>query len=225
MVLISGMQSQSVENYLKTIYLLDRQGIGKVSATTLASALGVNPPSIIDMIKKLKEKQLIKYDKTNGVRLTGSGTKKALLMVRKHRLWEMFLHEKLRYSWDEIHDIAEQLEHVQDDKLADRLDKFLGFPEFDPHGEAIPRSNGQMPDINAITLWEAVTGKPYKVVSLKDTSKSFLQYLKRLDIGIGTHIKATEKIDFDNSLIILIEDAAKATVSEKFAENVFVSEV
>lgn len=217
------MESQSVENYLKTIYLLDRQGNEKVSATALASTLGINPPSIIDMLKKLQEKKFIKYDRSNGVKLTQSGTKAALLTVRKHRLWEMFLQIKLGYTWDEVHDIAEQLEHVQEETLADRLAGYLDNPEFDPHGEPIPTTNGTLPDISQKTLSELEDGEVCTVVSVKDTSKTFLQYLLRLNVGIGTTIKLVDHIDFDDSLNILIDEKEKATVSKKFAESLFVS--
>src|SRR6266850_2137064 len=132
------MPSFSEENYLKSIYHLSCQSEGKVSVKSIADALGNNPASIIDMIKKLRSKKLIQYDKVKGARLTSKGQDAAILTVRKHRLWEVFLKEKLGYTWDEVHDIAEQLEHIHQNDLADRLDKFLGFPEFDPHGDPIP---------------------------------------------------------------------------------------
>lgn len=216
------MQTISEENYLKAIYLLERQD-DKVSATVLASTLGNNPASVIDMLKKLTEKKLVTYNKTIGAKLTNTGIKTALLTIRKHRLWELFLQKTLGYTWDEVHDIAEQLEHVHDKNLADRLDKFLGFPQYDPHGEAIPKSNGHMPDIKSKTLQEVDVGKVCKIASVRDTSKSFLQHLLRLHIGIGTTIKVMEKIDFDGSLIILIGNSTKATISEKFAESIFVN--
>ncbi len=217
------MQTHSEENYLKAIYLLGKQGNDKVSATGLAASLGNNPASVIDMLKKLSEKKLIEYDKIKGAKLTDFGIKVALLTVRKHRLWEMFLQEKLGYSWDEVHEIAEQLEHVHSADLADRLDKFLDFPQYDPHGEAIPKSNGQMPYFEEKTLDEVEVGKFFRVFSVKDTSKSFLQYLLKLNISIGTAIKVLEKIDFDSSLIITIENKRTA-VSEKFASNIIVNQ-
>ncbi len=217
------MQTHTEENYLKSIYLLGENGKEKVNPTSLAVSLGNNPASVIDMLKKLTEKKLIVYDKINGAKLTDSGMNVALMTVRKHRLWEMFLQEKLGYSWDEVHEIAEQLEHVQDERIADRLDKFLGYPQFDPHGEAIPDSSGQMPEIKLKTLQDVEIGKDYKVVSLKDTSKLFLQYLQRLNIKIGAIIKVIEKIDFDGSFIIIIENSAKASVSQKFTESIFVN--
>jgi DtxR family transcriptional regulator, Mn-dependent transcriptional regulator len=215
------MQTHSEENYLKTIYLLEKQGNGKVSLTSLATALGNNPASVIEMLKKLTEKKLIKYDKVKGAKLNSTGVKTALLTIRKHRLWELFLQEKLGYTWDEVHDIAEELEHVHDENLADRLDDYLGYPKFDPHGEAIPKSDGQMPVIITKTLKAVEEGQICRVASVKDTSRSFLQYLKRLKIGIGTSIKVIEKIEFDGSIIISI-GSAKATVSEKFADSIFV---
>jgi len=217
------MQTHSEENYLKTIYLLSKQSNDKVSVTALASALANNPASVIVMLKKLIKKNLIDYDKNIGVRLNETGNKAAVQIIRRHRLWELFLQNKFGYTWDEVHEIAEQMEHVHDEQLADRLDKFLDFPQFDPHGEAIPKANGQMPDIKVKTLQEVQVGKVCKVASVKDTSKSFLQYLYRLNIGIGTTIKVIERIDFDGSLIIMIENSTKATVSEKFIESIFVS--
>ncbi len=211
------------ENYLKVIYLLGKDRKLKVSATIIASSLGNNPASVIDMLKKLSEKKLIDYNKVTGAKLTGSGKSIAILIVRKHRLWELFLQKKLGYSWDEVHEIAEQLEHVQDEQIADRLDKLLGYPKYDPHGEAIPNSNGLMPEMNLIALHEVEFGKDYKVVSVKDTSKLFLQYLQRLHIKIGAIIKVIEKIDFDGSLIIMIENSTRATVSEKLTESILVS--
>jgi DtxR family transcriptional regulator, Mn-dependent transcriptional regulator len=217
------MQTNTEENYLKAIYLIGRKGRDKVSVTLLATSLGNNPASVIDMLKKLTDKELIEYDKTKGARLTGTGLKAALLTIRKHRLWELFLQKTLGYKWDEVHDIAEQLEHVHDENLADKLDEFLGFPEYDPHGEVIPKSNGQMPDINTQTLLEIETGKVCQVLSVKDTSKSFLQHLHRLNIGIGAILKVIEKIDFDGSLIILIDNSTQATISEKFAGSIYVN--
>lgn len=216
------MQTNTEENYLKAIYLLGRQGKDKVSATILASSLGNNPASVIDMLRKLKEKKLVEYDKRNGARLTSDGIMSAIRTIRKHRLWEFFLQQKLDYTWDEVHDIAEQMEHVHEDTLADRLDKYLGYPQFDPHGEVIPGSDGQMPVAETRTLNEMGAGSSCRVVSVKDNSKSFLQYLHKLKIGIGTLIEICEKIDFDGSQIIRIEKSGEANVSEKVAENIFV---
>jgi DtxR family Mn-dependent transcriptional regulator len=216
------MQTHSEENYLKKIYQLGQNSMDKVSATALSHALGINPASVIDMLKKLANKKLIEYDKVNGTKLTNTGLAISLLTLRRHRLWEMFLQEKLGYSWDEVHDIAEQLEHVKDESLADRLDKFLGFPQFDPHGESIPDSKGQVPDINRKILKGVEVGKMCRVISVRDTSKAFLQYLRKLNIAIGVHIQVIEKIDFDGSFVIMIGNSEKITVSEKFTESILV---
>ncbi len=219
---ITKMPSFSEENYLKAIYHLSKQNADKVSVKAIADALKNNPASVIDMVKKLKNQKLIQYDKVKGAKLTAKGEETALTIVRKHRLWEVFLKEKLGYNWDEVHDIAEQLEHIKQNDLADRLDKFLNFPEYDPHGDPIPKQNGKVPDVSRVTLFEAKIDKTYCVVAVKDTSKSFLQYLQDLEIGIGTKIKVTEKIKFDESMRILIGKNQKVTVSKKFSENILI---
>ena len=213
-----------VKNYLKIIYNLDKQGLKKITPTAISEALSNNPASVVDMIKKLVDKKLLQYEKTKGVKLTEKGKGIAVQIVRKHRLWEVFLLEKLGYGWDEVHDIAEQLEHIQHVELADRLDKFLGLPQYDPHGDPIPKANGETAITYKTLLAEIAEGKSCKVVAVKDTSPSFLQYLKKLEIGIGTKITLLEKIPFDNSIIIMIGKNSKATVSKIFAENLLVNE-
>jgi DtxR family Mn-dependent transcriptional regulator len=216
------MYTLSEENYLKSIYRLSQQPNFKITPTAIAESLKNNPASVVDMIRKLTDKQLIEYDKKKGVKLTPVGLKDAVLIVRRHRLWEVFLLEKLGYHWDEIHDIAEELEHINDATLADRLDKFLGFPEYDPHGDPIPKANGKVPKPYSVTLADLKTGDICRVAAVKDTSSSFLQYLQKLDIGIGTNIKLIEKIPYDNSLVISISDKENTTVSQKFGENILV---
>ncbi len=218
------MHSLSEENYLKVIYRLALVGKEKISLTSIAEALNNNPASVVDMLRKLVDKKLIQYEKTKGVKLTDKGRKIALQVVRKHRLWEVFLLEKLGYAWDEVHDIAEQLEHIHDLQLADKLDKFLGFPQYDPHGDPIPKANGEIAVMYKTTLAEMSDGKSCQVAGVKDTNASFLQYLKKLDIGIGTKIIVIEKILFDNSIVIMIGKNIKTTVSKVFAENLLVHE-
>lgn len=219
------MHTLSEENYLKAIYNLYKQGPNKITPTAIAEALSNNPASVVDMIKKLTEKQLLEYEKSKGVKLTPSGMNVAISIVRKHRLWEAFLVEKLGYGWDEVHDIAEQMEHVHHPELADRLDKYLGYPKYDPHGDPIPKANGDSAVTYKTLLAEITEGKTCSVVAVKDTSASFLQYLKRLDIGIGTRITLTEKIPFDGSIIVTIGvENRPTTVSKVFAENLLVQE-
>jgi DtxR family transcriptional regulator, Mn-dependent transcriptional regulator len=218
------MQTLSEENYLKIIYHLDKQGLKKITPTAISEALNNNPASVVDMIKKLVDKKLLNYEKTKGVKLTEKGKNIAVLIVRKHRLWEVFLLEKLGYGWDEVHDIAEQLEHIQNSDLADRLEKFLGYPQYDPHGDPIPKANGELAASSKTILAEIDEGKTCRVVAVKDTSASFLQYLKKLDIGIGTKITIVEKIPFDNSIVITAGKNLKTTVSKIFAESLMVQE-
>jgi DtxR family Mn-dependent transcriptional regulator len=216
------MHTLSEENYLKAIFRLAQLGDMKISTSAIAEALGNNPASVVDMIRKLTDKKVIEYDKKKGVKLTAQGQKEAVQIVRKHRLWEVFLLEKLGYRWDEIHDIAEELEHIKHPDLADRLEQFLGFPEYDPHGDPIPKANGKMAKSYSTTLADAKPGTACKVAAVKDTSSSFLQYLEKLDIKIGTSIQLIEKIAFDHSLVISIDERELSTVSQKFGENILI---
>jgi len=218
------MQTLSEENYLKIIYNLDKQGVKKVTPTAIAKGLLNNPASVIDMLKKLAEKKMITYEKVKGAKLTSLGKSIAVSVIRRHRLWEVFLSEKLAYEWDQVHDIAEQLEHVHSPELADRLDDFLGYPQFDPHGDPIPSANGEIATLNRLTLEEALEGKTYKVIGVRDSSPEFLQYLKKLGIGIGTKIMLIEKISFDNSAVIEIGKKNQATVSSIFSQNLLIYE-
>lgn len=216
------MASFSEENYLKAIYSLSQNGEGKISLTAIAELLGNNPVSVIDMLRKLSDKKLISYNKKTGARLTEKGHKTAVDVVRKHRLWESFLVEKLGYGWDKVHEIAEQLEHVHDTELADRLDKFLGYPEVDPHGDPIPKANGKIARVSKTLLSEIEPGKNCVVTAVKNTSSEFLQYLHKLEIGIGTRIKVEEKIPFDESVIIQVNKGKKTTISQKFSQSILV---
>ena len=216
------MHSLSEENYLKTIFMLAQRQGEKITPTAIAEALDNNPASVVDMLRKLSEKKLIEYDKNKGVRMTEKGGSSALQIVRRHRLWEVFLKEKLGYTWDEVHDIAEQLEHVQGQELADRLDKYLDYPSYDPHGDPIPQANGKMAKLYNTSLTEMAIGKVCKVVAVKDTTNSFLKYLEKLSIGIGTKIKIIEKISFDDSIVIVVNNDVTTSVSKKFADNVLV---
>ncbi|MEX0966502.1 MAG: metal-dependent transcriptional regulator [Bacteroidia bacterium] len=217
------MHSLTEENYLKAIYHLSKKEVPRITPTALADEMSINAASVVDMIKKLSEKKLISYDKKNGANLTTKGKNIALDVVRKHRLWEVFLSEKLGYTWDVVHEIAEQLEHIRHHELADRLDKFLGHPKYDPHGDPIPNSKGEVPATADTLLSEIEEGNTCRVTAVKDTSAIFLQYLEQLSVSIGTKILVLEKIPFDGSIVVKIEKNPKTTVSEKFAENLLVS--
>jgi len=217
------MNTLSEENYLKSIFRLSQQPTVKISTSAIAESLGNNPASVVDMIRKLTDKQLIIYDKKKGVELTEKGYADAVQIVRRHRLWEVFLLQKLGYRWDEIHDIAEELEHVKHAGLADRLEQYLEYPEFDPHGDPIPKANGKIAKSFAANLTDGKPGEAYVVAAVRDTSSEFLKYLVKLEIGIGTPIEVVEKIAFDQSLVININGKSKATVSEKFSQNILVN--
>jgi len=214
-------KTYSEENYLKAIYHLVKSG-NKVSLKAIADALENNPASVIDMLKKLQDKLLITYDKVQGAFLTSAGELAALDIIRKHRLWEVFLVEKLKYEWDEVHDIAEQLEHIHDEQLAKKLDDFLGNPAFDPHGDPIPAPNGKMPVYANKKLSEVNTLQTCRVGSVRDTSTPFLKYLKQLKVGLGSKIKVLERMEFDESMVITIDGGEAKTVSGKMTDNILV---
>lgn len=221
------MLSYTEENYLKALLKLSFQNEEKPEAGTneMAALLGVKPATATDMLKKLKEKDLVTYKKYGKILLTDSGRKNAIAILRKHRLWETFLYEKLDFSWDEVHEVAEQLEHIQSAKLVNKLEEFLNFPEFDPHGDPIPKANGDMPAIAKTLLSELKAGQNCKVAAVKDTSTLFLQYLEKLKITIGTKIKVLEVIAFDGSLNIQIENDEPRSVSMKFADSLFINQL
>ena len=194
------------ENYLKAILSISLNEGGKVSTNAIANEIGTSAASVSDMLKKLQEKRLIKYEKYKGVELSGLGVSKAINILRKHRLWETFLVNKLGFNWSEVHDLAEQLEHIQSSELIDRLDIFLEHPKFDPHGEPIPTKDGEIPTTNTIPLNELQSKTKGKVMGVTLDGKSFLDYLTQLNIRIGTKIEILEKISFDQSLSIKIEN-------------------
>ena len=216
------IQTLSEENYLKAIYHLEKQGNGKVSATAIADELTNNPASVIDMLKKLSEKKLIQYDKRKGAVLTANGNKIAVLIVRKHRLWEVFLHDKLGYSWDEVHDIAEQLEHIRDYDLPDRLEKFLGYPKYDPHGDPIPQSNGHLPAITSKPLSEVEVNRKIRITNVSDSSADFLRYLEKQGISLHQTITVKEIQDFDKSVLVELKGKKEVYLSAEAARKIFV---
>ncbi|WP_116790031.1 metal-dependent transcriptional regulator [Flavobacterium psychrotrophum] len=216
--------THSEENYLKVIYHLSQTSEKGVSTNAIAGAMESKPSSVTDMVQKLADKGLAEYKKYQGVLLTDAGTRAALMIVRKHRLWEVFLVDTLNFSWDEVHDVAEQLEHIKSDKLINRLDEFLGYPSEDPHGDPIPDRDGNVVAIDKKLLSEIVPGKTVICVGVKDSSAPFLQYLDKQQIALGSSIEVTGREDFDHSISIRIKDRA-LTVSHKIAANLFVKPV
>jgi DtxR family transcriptional regulator, Mn-dependent transcriptional regulator len=211
----------SEENYLKTIYHLTIVSDSEVSTNAIAEKIETKASSVTDMLKKLAEKDLVNYKKYQGVSLTEHGKLAAKMIVRKHRLWEVFLVEKLDFPWDEVHDIAEQLEHIKSEKLINKLDDFLGNPTEDPHGDPIPDANGQIIKIEKQLLSELNESQAAICVGVKDTSSEFLKYLDKQQISLGTKIEILSKESFDQSLKIKA-GAKELTISHKIAGNLFV---
>ncbi len=211
----------SEENYLKTLFKLESRKDKKVNNTALSKALNLNPATVLEMVRKLAARKMLQLLPDKSIRLTEAGKKKALLTIRKHRLWEVFLVEKMNYKWNEVHELAEQLEHIESADLVNRLDNFLGNPSFDPHGDPIPDKNGKIKNNVSVPLSDCNEGKYYTVMNLIDTSDAFLQFLGKLNILPGVKIKLLEKHEYDNSFSVEVQ---KKTVqfSEKVAKNILV---
>lgn len=217
------MLSITEENYIKQIlahHLDDEQKLG-IGTNELATRLSVKPSSVNVMLKRLRDKLLITYEKYGKIHLTDEGEKLGMEIIRKHRLWETFLYEKLEFTWDEVHEVAEQLEHIQSSKLVEKLDKFLGFPTIDPHGDAIPNKNGQIQSIKKQLLSDVEAGENYKMVAVKDNSAVFLNYVQEIGLNINNEIKVLSKLDFDESIEIQVNGKI-SRVSKKFSQHVFV---
>jgi DtxR family Mn-dependent transcriptional regulator len=217
------MLSFTEENYLKALLHLTIETGDKEEAGTneIAAHLNIKPATANDMLKKLKEKKLIDYEKYGKSSLTTSGRKLAIEVVRKHRLWETFLYEKLEFTWDEVHEVAEQLEHIQSSKLVDKLDKFLNYPVFDPHGDAIPTAKGEMKVPLKKTLNEQEIGRSCMMIGVKENSSSFLQYVDKVGLSINKKIKVLSKQPYDE-LIEIEVNGKRFSVSPKFAENILI---
>ena len=211
----------SEENYLKTIYHLTTSSDTEISTNAIAEMMVTKASSVTDMLKKLAEKDLVNYIKYQGVSLTENGKLAAKMIVRKHRLWEVFLVKKLDFSWDEVHDIAEQLEHIKSEKLINKLDDFLGNPTEDPHGDPIPDAKGKILKIEKLLLSELNENQIGICVGVKDSSAEFLKYLDKNKIALGISIKVNSIEAFDLSLNIKINET-DFIISNKIAENIFV---
>jgi DtxR family Mn-dependent transcriptional regulator len=211
----------SEENYLKAIYHLTVVSNSEVSTNSIAEMMETKASSVTDMLKKLADKDLVNYKKYRGVSLTEQGRLAAKMIVRKHRLWEVFLVEKLDFSWDEVHDIAEQLEHIKSEKLINKLDDFLGNPTEDPHGDPIPNAEGQILKIDKRLLSELVENQSGICVGVKDTSSEFLKYLDKQEIALGSKIEILGKESFDLSLRIKV-NGTNMTISNKIASNLYI---
>ncbi|MBF6641553.1 metal-dependent transcriptional regulator [Flavobacterium sp. J49] len=211
----------SEENYIKVIYHLSLVSPKGVNTNAIAGMLETKASSVTDMLKKLSEKDLVSYQKYQGVSLTENGLLSAKMIVRKHRLWEVFLVEKLAFNWDEVHEIAEELEHIKSEALINKLDAFLGFPAFDPHGDPIPNEKGVMQKVNKLLLSEAELNREYYCIGVKDSSSEFLKYLDKQKIALGSVFKVIEKESFDDTLTVEV-NAQEKIISNKIANNLYV---
>ncbi len=219
------MQSVSEENHLKAIFkIAERNGI-PVATNSIAKVLDTTAASVTDMLKKLADKSLINYEKYRGASLTSEGVKIATELIRRHRLWETFLVDHLGFSWDEVHVIAEQLEHVQSDKLIDRLDDFLGHPRFDPHGDPIPDRDGKFVFRKQSSLETLAVGDRGIVVSVQNHEPSFLNLLNELDLKIGTKIAVLETFDFKSSMKVAFDGGDPVIISSPITQDVHVKKI
>lgn len=218
------MLSYTEENYLKTIYLLSLGGDKEVSTNAIAEMLKTKPASVTDMIGKLSAKGVIIYKKYQGVKISEAGRKYALRIIRKHRLWEVFLVEKMKFNWDEVHEVAEQLEHVNSPLLIKRLDEFLGFPKYDPHGDPIPDESGEFKEKLQLPLNDLEEGDAGIIMAVNDSSSVFLKHLDKLGAYIGAKVKIISKEEFDGSMTILIDNKKQTFISKTVSEKILISE-
>jgi len=211
------------ENYLQAIYALQTNNAsGEVSVNEIAERMKTKPATVTDMMKKLSAKDLVVYERYKKLILSESGKLVALQIVRKHRLWETFLHQMLHFSWDEVHEVAEELEHIHSQKLIDGLDKLLKYPQYDPHGDPIPNEKGILPNASTMMLSNVVVGSACILVGVKDTSSAFLKQLKKLNLDLGNEIKVLEEMPFDHSIVVLVDNENQLMLSEKIAANLLV---
>jgi DtxR family Mn-dependent transcriptional regulator len=211
----------SEENYLKAIFHLQEKD-GTVTTNALAEKLQTKPASVTDMMKKLSAKKLLNYKPYYGFSLSAEGKKIALFIVRRHRLWEYFLSEKLKFDWNEVHALAEELEHVSSKQLIDRLDQYLGFPQFDPHGDPIPDQKGKIKNVNKISLFDLPFNQMAEVLQVTNQSTEMLELLEHKNITIGTKLEVKKHFDFDHSVELKIKTTT-LTISEQLAKNIFVT--
>ena len=216
------MNSLTEENYLKAIYKLLENGEETVTTNAIAFKMRTRAASVTDMLKKLSKKKLIHYEKYQGVSLTPIGKKIAVGIIRKHRLWEHFLVDKLQFKWDEVHEIAEQLEHIRSEELIDRIDKLLGFPKFDPHGDPIPDTNGKFAKRHSFLLTEMKTDSNCIMTGVVDHSPAFLHYLDEAGINLGDQLFIKQINDYDKSMVLIINRKKNFPISNEAGKNILV---
>jgi len=216
------MHSFTEENYLKVIYHLSLLNTNPVQTNAIAEKINTRAASVTDMLRKLSEKELIDYKKYQGVSLTEEGKAIAISIVRKHRLWEVFLVEKLDFRWDEVHEIAEELEHINSAPLVERLDSFLGFPKRDPHGDPIPDKDGVFEPSQYVQLYQLTEGSKGIIIGVSEHSPSFLKHLEKLELTIGIELELIEVTEFDGSAELLV-NKKRLSVSREVARHILVN--
>lgn len=216
--------SETEENYLKAVFYICQAEDKTASTNAISARLQTTAASVSDMIKKLAEKDLISYEKYKGVSLTREGKQIAIRLIRKHRLWEVFLVEKLGFKWDEVHDVAEQLEHIKSPELIKKLDIFLGFPRFDPHGDPIPDEEGKMQNLALQKLSICIEGEAVVLMGVSDSSVDFLQYLNELGLHLGLELTVGKKFPFDQSQELLLAGNKQIVVSQQVASFLLVKQ-
>ncbi len=217
--------TKNIEDYLKAIYAVGNQhGTNKVGTNELAEYLNLSPASVSNMLKKMREKKLVTYQKYSKLELTELGNELAINLVRKHRLWETFLYQHMNFTWDEVHEVAHQLEHVKSAKLVEELDKFLGHPKKDPHGDVIPNAKGIFIAQPKQLLSTIKAGESCKLISVKDSSAAFLKYVTQIGLALSSEIQVKEIREFDESMLIAF-DQKEENISRRFADHIFVNKL
>ena len=217
--------TQAEENYLKAVFKITENDDKAASTNAIAAVMSTSAASVTDMLKRLAGKGLLHYEKHRGVILSERGNELATNLVRKHRLWEVFLVKMLGFSWDEVHDIAEQLEHVQSEVLVERMDIFLERPQFDPHGDPIPDANGKMAMRKQALLSSLGPGERAMLVGVQESTATFLQYLDKMRLSLGTKLQVVERFDYDGSMKIALDENEEITISQKVCQNLFVQKM
>ncbi|HXH19622.1 MAG TPA: metal-dependent transcriptional regulator [Chitinophagales bacterium] len=218
------MLSTTEENYLKAIFKLSGEGGRNVSTNSIAREISTSAASVTDMLRKLAQKKLIHYEKYRGVQLTKEGRKAAVRLIRSHRLWEVFLLEKLGFRWDQVHEVAEEMEHVRSPLLIARLEKFLGYPKFDPHGDPIPDEHGKISYHRQVSLIELKPGEKGRITGVVEQNTNFLQYLDKMNLALNSTVEVIELNDFDNSRHLRVK-GKEVFASEKVCKNLIVEKI
>jgi DtxR family transcriptional regulator, Mn-dependent transcriptional regulator len=216
------MATPAEENYLKAIFKIAEREGKSVGTNAIAAAMDTSAASVTDMLRRLAEKSLIEYEKYRGVQLTEAGNRAATILIRKHRLWEVFLVDKLGFAWDEVHEMAEQLEHIQGEALIERLDIFLDHPQFDPHGDPIPDANGQWTFRQQTLLASLQPGHCGVVTGVEEHSPAFLKYLDQLGLHLGAELELLERFGFDQSVRVRLVNGSELSLSEKVSQNLYI---